>query len=400
MKITDVKVINIEVTKEERFKKYIRVSTIGPMEPYEEYAGNRAAWTGGGHRIVPIVIIKTDSGIEGYGFCGGGSKAAQIIVEENFKFFLIGEDPFNTEMLWNKMYRGSIPFGLKGAAIEAISGVDIALWDIKGKSLNIPLCKLLGGSTKSKIKLYASGLHPNNLHNPDYDLLAKEAKDLVDQGFSAVKQRMCAGPRLGFKGMKINEMLVKTVREAVGDDIEIMVDAYMGWGEVDYAIEMINRLEKYHLTWIEEPLLSGDYEGYKYLGKKVRVPIAAGEHEFTRFAFKDIIKDRIVDIVQPDTRRVGGITEGKKIVALAEAFNVPIVFHNSHPETLHLIYSCPSIKLAEYTGFPSWENIDEQFTDILYAGMPKAKRGFIKLDEKAPGLGINLNMEVINKLRV
>ena len=145
MKITEVEVIDLAATKSEGFAKFIRNSPlVGPMEPYNEYKKDRAMWTGGNHWIVPVVIIRTDEGIEGYGFCGGGTEVAgKVLIENHYKNLLIGSDPFDTETLWDKMYRASIVFGRKGAAIEAISGVDIALWDIKGKALGVPVFKLL-----------------------------------------------------------------------------------------------------------------------------------------------------------------------------------------------------------------------------------------------------------------
>jgi len=402
MQITDVKVINLAATKLEGIAKFIRnYPLVGQMEPYEEYAENRAMWTGGTDWIVPIVIIETNEGIEGYGFCGGGTAAAgKILIENHYKNYLIGADPFDSEVLWDKMFKASIVFGRKGAAIDAISGVDTALWDIKGKALDVPVYKLLGGKTKDKIKLYASNLHPSNIYNPDYDLLAEEAKDYVKQGYKGMKQRACAGPREGKTGMKRNEMLVNTVREAVGDDIEIMIDPYMGWADVDYAVEMINRLEKYHLTWVEEPLLPDDFEGYKYLRSKVKTPIAAGEHEYTRYGFKDLILQKVVDIIQPDVRRMGGITEAKKVAGMAEAFGIPCAPHVAYPETLHLIMSCPKVKWAEYTCVPSWEKTKCGFADAYILGSPQAKNGYIELDENKPGLGIELNMEVIERVKL
>ncbi|MGM0368607.1 MAG: enolase C-terminal domain-like protein [Actinomycetota bacterium] len=402
MKITEVEVINIAATKSEGVAKFIRNSPlVGPMEPYEEYAKDRAMWTGGNHWIVPIVIIRTDEGLEGYGFCGGGSAVAgKVLIENHYKNYLVGSDPFNTEMLWDKMFRASIVFGRKGAAIEAISGVDSALWDIKGKALGVPVYKLLGGQTKDKIKLYASNLHPSNIYKPDYELLAKEALDYKEQGYKGMKQRMCTGPREGKKGMERNEMLVKTVREAVGDDIELMLDAYMAWADVDYAIEMINRLEKYNLTWVEEPFLPDDFDGYRQLRKKTNVPIAAGEHEYTRFGFKELITRKIVDVVQPDIRRMGGLTEAKKVAALCEAFNVPCAPHVAYAETIHFTLSCPAVKWAEDTCVPTWEKKEGGFSDAYVVGAPKVKNGFIEPDSEKPGLGIQLNMEVIDRLKV
>ena len=265
----------------------------------------------------------------------------------------------------------------------------------------MPVYKLLGGKTKPRIKLYASNLHPSNLENPDYDLLAKEALDYKEQGYLGMKQRPCAGPREGRKGMARNEMLVKTVREAVGDDIDIMMDAYMSWADVDYAVAMIRRLDKYNMAWIEEPLFPDDFSGYKYLRSKVQTPIAAGEHEFTRFGFKELFVNQVLDIVQPDIIRMGGITEAKKVIAMAEAFNVPIAPHIAYPEALQVIISSPMVKWGEDPCIPTWEkNIKtDGFSDAFLINNPKAENGFISLDENKPGLGFDLNWEAIDRLK-
>jgi L-alanine-DL-glutamate epimerase-like enolase superfamily enzyme len=401
MRIVEVEVVELAVTRAKSVAKFIRHSpTIGPFEPYAEYAENRAMWTGGTDWVVPVVVIRTDDGIEGYGFCGGGTAVAgSLLIERHFARHLIGADPFDTEMLWDKMFRASVVFGQKGAAIEALSGADIALWDIKGKALGMPVYKLLGGKTRERLKLYASNLHPSSIGNPDYDLLAAEAKDYVEHGYRGVKQRMCAGPREGRAGMKRNEMLVKTVREAVGDDIEVMVEAYMGWGDVEYAAEMIKRLEKYHPAWVEEPLMPNDVAGYKRLRSKVGTPIAAGEHEFTKFGFRDLIGEGVVDIIQPDVRRAGGITEVKKIAGMAEAFGVACAPHVAYVETLHLTMSCPAIRWAEHTCQPSWDKGEGGFSDAYILGVPEAKDGFMQLSEDKPGLGIELDGDVLDRLR-
>ncbi|MCL4384718.1 MAG: SDR family NAD(P)-dependent oxidoreductase [Actinobacteria bacterium] len=230
--------------------------------------------------------------------------------------------------------------------------------------------------------------------------ITKEALDYKKQGYLGMKQRACAGPREGRKGMQRNEMLVKTVREAVGDDIEIMIDAYMSWSDIDYAVEMIKRLEKYNLTWVEEPLLPDDFSGYKYLRTKVGTPIAAGEHEYTRFGFRDLIENKVLDVLQPDITRMGGITEAKKVIAMAEAFNIQLAPHIDYPETVHVVMSSPMVKWAEDPCKPSWEKTEGSFSDAYIKDAPKAVNGFMELDENKPGLGFELNYDVINKIKV
>lgn len=400
MKITDVKVYDMGVTALPGVAKFIKESLlVGPMEPYAEYRHDRTMWTGGTDWTVPLVIISTDEGIEGYGFCGGASPTTgRVMVEHHFRRLLIGADPFDTEMLWDKMFRATIVFGRKGAAIESLSGIDNALWDIKGKALGVPVYKLLGGRTKGSIRLYASNLHPSNLDDPDLELLAREARDYVDRGYTGLKQRACAGPQEGRKGMEKNELLVRAVREAAGWDVDIMIDAYMSWADVDYATQMIRRLDKYDLTWVEEPLLPDDFEGYRRLRSKVASPLAAGEHEFTRFGFRELITNDVLDILQPDIRRLGGLTEAKKVAAMAEAFNIPLAPHVAYAETVHFALACPQVKWAEDTCRPSWETQGAGFTDSYVVGGPIARNGFIDIADDAPGLGISPNMEVVERL--
>jgi L-alanine-DL-glutamate epimerase-like enolase superfamily enzyme len=198
--------------------------------------------------------------------------------------------------------------------------------------------------------------------------------------------------------MQRNEMLVRTVRETVGDSVDVMVEAYMGWGNVEYATQMIRRLEQYDVAWVEEPLLPDDLLGYKRLRSAVGTPIAAGEHEFTKFGFRDLIVQEAVDIIQPDVRRAGGITEVKKISGMAEAFGISCAPHVAYIETLHLTMSCPAIKWAEHTCRPSWEDQESGFADAYIIGMPEAKEGYVELDDGKPGLGIELDQEVLKEL--
>jgi L-alanine-DL-glutamate epimerase-like enolase superfamily enzyme len=224
-----------------------------------------------------VVEVETDAGITGHGHGNWLTGAIATIVEETLSKIVVGEDPLRREELWDKMYRATIPFGRKGAAVEAISAIDIALWDIAGKEVDKPAYELLGGPVKDEIPCYASNLHPI-----DHEKLAEEAIDYVERGFDAVKLRFKYGPEAGRRGMKENEAIVETVRDAVGDEIGIAGDAYMGW-TVGYAKKMIGRLDRYDLEWVEEPIIPDDIDGYAEIRDAVDTPIAGGEHEFTRW---------------------------------------------------------------------------------------------------------------------
>ena len=197
--------------------------------------------------------------------------------------------------------------------LQAISAIDIALWDIIGKAANKPVYQMLGGPVRDKVPVYASALHPVG-----EDKVAAEAKAYVAEGYRAMKMRFPYGPGNGVEGMRANEDQVACVREAVGDDIEIMADAYMGWDFL-YAKKMCRRLEKYNLAWVEEAFLPDDLDSYSKLRQETNIPISGGEHEYTRFGFKNIIDKQAMDIIQPDLRRCGGFTEARKIAAQAAA---------------------------------------------------------------------------------
>jgi L-alanine-DL-glutamate epimerase-like enolase superfamily enzyme len=193
------------------------------------------------------------------------------------------------------MYRKTMAFGRKGVAMVAISAVYIALWDLLGKSAQQPVYRLLGGRTKPRIPVYAS-----RLYSTPRKELAREARKYQQQGYKAMKLRFGWGPVDGAEGMQKNVALVRTVRETVGDGIDIMADAYMGWN-LDYARRMLPLLEKFNLRWLEEPVIPDDIHGYAELKRCGRIPIAGGEHEHTLFGFRELIEARAVDYLQFDT---------------------------------------------------------------------------------------------------
>ena len=223
-----------------------------------------------------IVEIFTDAGHVGIGNAALAPRVTKQTIDLYLKPLLIGADPWDVEFLWQHMYRRTMAFGRKGIGMTAISAVDIALWDILGKAAGQPVFRLLGGRTKPRIPVYASRLYSQPLEE-----LAAETKKYKDQGFTAMKLRVGWGPVDGAEGMQRNVDLVRTVRETAGDGIDIMADAYMGW-TLDYARRMIPLLERFNLRWLEEPVIPDDLHGYAALKAMNRIPIAGGEHAFTR----------------------------------------------------------------------------------------------------------------------
>ena len=343
-----------------------------------------------GHHSLVIVEIETDTGIVGVGSCGTANAGIKPVIDQHFAPLLLGEDPFKVELLWSKMYRSSGRFGRRGVAISAISGVDIALWDIMGKALDVPVYDLLGGRTKEDIQVYASRLYAHK----DLDALAEEARGYVKEGYTMLKQRFGFGPADGVKGMKANVALIKTVREAVGDEIEVAADAYMGW-DLEYAIKMERELRPYGLKWIEEALMPHDVDGYARLCALSQTQISHGEHSYTRWDFQEIIDKKAAHILQPDVNRVGGITEARKIWAMAAAKDLPVVPHGNDLHNLHLVFSQVNTPFTEY--FPNvWDGANTHFWDI-YEGNPVQKNGRISLSNK-PGLGYTLKESAVQKI--
>ena len=208
-----------------------------------------------------------------------------------------------------------------------------------------------------------------------------------------MKQRFGYGPRDGVEGMRRNLELVRTVRDAIGPDIELMADAYMGW-DVTYAIRMIRMLEDagVNLKWLEEPVIPDDVDGYAQIRRAVRTPISGGEHEFTRYGYRELIRKEAVDLLQPDVNRVGGITEARKIWAMAAAYDIPVIPHAGQMHNYHLVMAHLNSPMAEYFPGPSEGGAldDDTLFWELFAGEPRAENGCVCLPAR-PGLGLELN---------
>jgi L-rhamnonate dehydratase len=340
-----------------------------------------------------IVEVFTDNGLVGIGNAALAPRLTKQAIDLYLKPLLIGADPWDTEFLWQHMYRKTMAFGRKGIGMVAISAVDIALWDLLGKSARQPVYRLLGGRTKKAIPVYASRLYAMPL-----DELASEAARYKAEGFQAMKLRFGWGPADGAAGVQRNLDLVRTVRETVGDGIDIMADAYMGW-DLDYARRMLPKLEQYQLRWLEEAVLPDDIHGYAELKKSGRVPIAGGEHEFTLFGFRQLIEARAVDYIQFDTNRVGGITQARKIAALAEAHQIPVIPHAGQMHNYHIVMASVNSPMAEF--FPAVDvEVGNELFWYCFNGEPLPTDGCIDLDENTHGLGLTINEDKLKDFEV
>jgi L-alanine-DL-glutamate epimerase-like enolase superfamily enzyme len=398
MEITDVRTTKVGVESWGEFVELPLVTAMSRFEAYRNPAGDnpsaRQDWTGPVSDVV--VEVETDAGITGVGHGNWLTGAIATIVDETLSKLLVGADPRRREELWEQMYRATIPFGRKGAAVEAISAVDIALWDLAGKAQEKPVYELLGGPVTDEIPCYASNLHP-----VDEETLAEEARDYAERGYEAMKLRFRHGPEAGRRGMEENERLVAAVREAVGDEIEVAADAYMGWS-VRYAKEMVSRLERYDLAWVEEPVIPDQIDGYAEIREASSTPIAGGEHEFTAWGHRELLERDAVDILQPDVHRVGGFTELQKIAGLAKSHGVPIVPHTGTPATLHFVAASTNAPMAEMLPVPDWfaeqRETEPAYSDAMYRNPPSPEDGTVALPE-GPGVA-DLNREALSHFAV
>jgi len=340
-----------------------------------------------------IVEVFTDDGHVGVGNAALAPPVTKQVIDLYLEPLLVGADPWDVEFLWQQMYRKTIAFGRKGIGMVAISAVDIALWDLMGKAARQPVYRLLGGRTKPRVPVYASRLYSRPLHE-----LAAEARRYKEEGYKAMKLRFGWGPTDGAAGMRRNVDLVRTVRETVGGEVDVMADAYMGW-TLDYAKRMLPLLEPFNLRWLEEPVIPDDIHGYAELKSCKKIPIAGGEHEFTFYGFRELIEARAVDYIQFDTNRVGGISQARKIAALAEAYSIPVIPHAGQMHNYHLTMSTLASPMSEW--FPMHDvEVGNELFYYIFDGDPAAENGFLQLDDNKPGLGLTLKTEYLDQFEI
>lgn len=342
-----------------------------------------------------VVRIHTDEGITGIGEVDSSPLVAKAIIEapvshaiaRGLKHCVLGEDPFDIARLWDKMYQGSIFYGRGGAAQQAISGIDIALWDILGKALGQPVYRLLGGGFHTRLRAYASILF-GDTPEATHDL----ARTLIDQGFTAVKFGW--GP---FGQSEAGDLaLARAARRGLGEHADLMLDAGLCY-DSNTAIQRSHQLAEYRPFWLEEPLHPDDLEGYTRLSERSPVRIAAGEQEATIEGFERLL-DTGLAVVQPDVARVGGITQAVAIGRLAARRRRLCVNHSyktgiSIAASLHFLAALPNSALLEYCVEQSAlrQSLTRQNFPVV--------DGFVAVPQE-PGLGIELNEEVVARYRV
>lgn len=343
-----------------------------PMSGYSKYREKRSSW-GIGVLGSLVVELETEDGIIGVATGSGGAPAAWLI-RNHFARFLVGEDARNINRIWDEMYRASLPYGRKGLPLMAISAVDLALWDLNGKVRAEPVYNLIGGLTRDEITLYCTGPH---------------ADAIQSLGFWGAKVPLPHSPFDGRDGLKANVAWLKAQRDAVGPDFPLMVDCYMSLN-VSYAIELAEACKALNINWWEEVLSPDDIEGYRQIRQAhPTIKWTTGEHEYSRYGFRHLIEERLLDILQPDVMWVGGLTELLRIAAHASAYDQLIVPHGSGPYSYHFIASQTAPAFCEYVAAsPDGRSIQPVFGE-LFEGEALPANGKIKLSER-PGFGMEL----------
>ncbi len=275
-----------------------------------------------------FVLVRTSEGVTGIGEVSPmNSPAAAHLIANSFGPRLVEMNPLDIERCWEKIYYGTYKQGVMGLQPEALAGIDIALWDILGKVAGMPIHQLLGGKRRDSVRVYASigggaGSTPRGM--------ARRAENAVKQGFTAVKIRMDHGPLPPDADVKRDLETLATVRRAIGDGIELLYDVNNGYS-VQTAIRVGREIEAFNVIHYEEPVAQTDYAGYAKVVDAVDVPVAAGEHEYTRWQFRDLIRIANPDIVQPDLVKCAGISEAVKVAALASAHHKLLCPHQTQP---------------------------------------------------------------------
>jgi L-alanine-DL-glutamate epimerase-like enolase superfamily enzyme len=341
------------------------------------------------HRHYTIVRIRTDQGIDGWGYCYGGNRAGQLVtafVRDFYRDHLLGSDPRAVEDLWSRMYRDAVLVGRKGAAVRALSAIDIALWDIKSKAAGLPLYRALGGGEVETVPCYASG----GYYWPDKhpDTVADEVAEYVEAGFTAVKIKVGQPDHHG----EVRRAL--KAREAIGTETILMMDANNAWPDAATAIYAIRALEEADPFWVEEPLMPDDVAGHAKVRASVGVPIATGEIEATRWGFAALLDHDAVDMIQPDATVLGGITEFRRVLALAETKSVPAYPHWMHHIHVSMVAAYRSATMVEYFWDRSVLNMDEIVRNPI-----TAKAGQLSVPQD-PGIGIDFDEAAIVRLAV
>lgn len=330
-----------------------------------------------------VVDVATDAGYHGIGvtYHEVGGEAIREFIKYAIKPQIIGRNPLETEAIYNEFFNYMRGVGRKGLAFCAYSAVDIALWDIKGKMLGLPLYRLLGGNDP-KVPVYASG----GWTSYSLEELVAEAKSMVNQGYEKIKLKVGVQ---GGKNLLEDARRVAAVREAIGPNIGFMLDANNVW-QAGEAVKFANMVREYDIEFFEEPVFADDIPGLAEFKQRTDIPLATGEHEYTRFGVRDLLMHHAADIIQCDATRVGGYTEMIRVISLTQAFNKGFAPHGMEHMHMHLVAAASNgLYLEKLFMF-------NEMVNNVYLGAPQPQNGYITIPDK-PGLGIELNWDYINE---
>jgi len=357
----------------------------------QPFSYSRARYT---TRTTMVVEIETDVGLVGWGECYGPARINAAAVE-SFSTLLIGQDPMRGEWIWREIYSRYRDHGQKGSIIQGLSGIDIALWDLKGKFLGQPIHRLMGGPLRSEVRAYATGLYRRDEGRPDV-YLAEEAAGYASEGFNAVKLKV------GF-GVAEDARVTKAIRDAIGPTVGLLIDANHAYDAVS-AIQLGRKIEGLDIGWFEEPVPPEDVTGHRQVREALTIPIASGECEFTRFGFRDLITTRAVDIVQPDTCSAGGLSECKKIADFAEAYGLRYAPHVwgsgiALAAALQLLAVIPSFtpqSLNPVEPMLEFDRTEHPIRQALLLAPIEHRNGIVQVPD-GPGLGIEIDRRVLEQ---
>ena len=389
MKITNLKLRKVtgametrDVFWEERLARPIDVYPEYRRAPMEEMAGQIddrhlriTAW---------FVQIETDEGVSG--IAGPMNEAVAFIIDRQLRPILTGKDPAATELLWDQMHR-LLVHGRQGEAMMAVSAVDCALWDLKGRWLGQPVHRLLGGPTRQEVPAYASML---GYAVEDLGLVRERALAVQAQGYRAQKWFFRHGPMSGPDGMRKNVEMVRTLRQTLGNDDEIMLDCWQSW-DLTYAVRMARRIEEFSPRWLEECAMPDRIDTYRQLRQRTSIPISGAEHEYTRWGFKRFVDADALDVLQPDLYWAGGLSETLKIAAYATVHDLITIPHgHSTPAGIHFSATQSPIHTPYQEYLIKWNEIHQFFL----AEPLKPVNGMIQVPE-TPGMGMELDPQKI-----
>jgi len=384
MKITDVRLYRVLAPRAATEFGYrpgswlSRAVVANPMSVHPAYAKERASWVGPGQ--FPFVIeIDTDDGVTGVNANYGGGEFACAIIHGHLRRFLVGQDPFNIELLWDQMHRATLPYGLGGLLGRAIGAVDVALWDLVAKALGQPAYRILGGQTKETIPCYVTT-------HPDF------AADWKGKGFFGVKVAAPWGVESGRDGIDRTVKLFDRLRRDLGDDMEIMIDCFMSW-DLEFATRVAHAARDYGIRWFEDPLPNGwAVEQNRYLRERISPTLLAlGNLEFHVKAFRDVLSHHAADVIQPEIQWVGGITATRMIAALAKAYDVPVIPHSSGAYNYHFVMANANSPYAEYVASANGYGL-QPILDI-HPDEPLPVDGRVRLDPTRPGFGVTVDRD-------